>query len=464
MTHSICIIAGTYKPDLCGVAHYTARLRDVLKKHDISSVVLTTHAAAREVNDSSVRGVVQDWRFRDLISLVQAIHSTDADILHIQHAAGTYGFERAIFLLPLFLKATGYQKPIVTTVHEYGWWEWEPKGVPPQFVEWLKMWGQRRGWWDREDGFLLTMSDALITTNAEAEAVIHQRLPQLSDRLSLIPIAANIDVTAIDRNTARQQLRQRCNFSLDSILITFFGFLHPVKGIETLLPAFQKVLATHPQARLLLLGGVESLALQGEAAKRYWDKLHTLVTELNLNQMVHLTGYLDAETASKYLLGCDIGVLPFNHGMTMKSGSLLTLLAHGLPVIATQHPTPLPDGHPVQLVPSRNIDVLADALCQLLNDPNKRNSLGDAGRAFVENFTWSNIARSPLAGRSPSPFEQIPLEASPRLGQSPSHLNIYQKLLEKNLPLRPSLQQAPAHLRRFGSSFQNKFPHETRQN
>ncbi|MBD2777147.1 glycosyltransferase [Iningainema tapete] len=394
MSNTIAFIAGTYKPERCGVAHYTARLRDNLNQQNIESIVLTTHTAAAEVNDKSVRGVVQDWRFADLMSLVQAVHGTKADILHIQHAAGTYGFERAIFLLPLLLKATGYRQPIVTTVHEYGWWEWQPKGIPPQVIEWLKMWGQQRGWWDREDGFLLTLSDALITTNAEAEEVIYQRLPQLSNRVLRIPIAANVDVATIDKTTARQQLRQRCKFAQDTTVIVFFGFLHPVKGIETLLSAFKQVLITHPQARLLLVGGVESLALRGEEAKLYWEKLHAFVAELDLSEMVHLTGYVDAETASKYLSGSDIGVLPFNHGLTMKSGSLLTLLAHGLPVVGTSHNTPLPEKHPVQLVPPRNINALADALCQLLNQPDKCNYLCDAGRAFIHNFSWSNIARS----------------------------------------------------------------------
>ncbi|GAB1542427.1 hypothetical protein NUACC21_51010 [Scytonema sp. NUACC21] len=403
----IAVIAGTYKPERCGVAHYTARLRDALDKLDIQSVVLTTHVAAKEVNNPGVQGAVHDWQLADLLPLVRSLHATNADILHIQHAAGTYGFERSIFLLPLLLKATGYRQPIVTTVHEYGWWEWQPKGIPPQFMEWLKIWGQQRGLWDREDGFLLTLSDALIVTNAEAEAVIHARLPKLNNRVSSIPIAANVDVSSIDRNTAKQQLREKYNFASDDIIIAFFGFLHPVKGLETLLPAFQKVVATYSQAKLLLMGGVESLALRGEEAKRYWDKLHTLVTEMNLQTAVHLTGYLNAETASQYLSGCDIGVLPFYPGITMKSGSLLTLLAHGLPVIATHHPTPLPDGHPVQLVPPRNIDALADALCQLLNDPDKRNSLSHIGRAFIQNFTWSNIARS--------------------------HQSIYQKLLSARL-------------------------------
>lgn len=391
----VALITGSYQPECCGVAHYTARLREALGKHGVASVVLTTHAAA-STHDLGVQGVVQNWRVAALLPLVQALHTHGVDILHIQHAAGTYGFERAIFLLPLLLKATGWRGKIVTTVHEYGWWEWQPPGISPRLLEWLKVWGQEHGWWDREDGFLLTLSDAVITTNTDAEAIIYKRLPKLSSRVYRIEIAANIEVAPIQRQLAGQLLRKNCNWSEDTVVVTFFGFLHPVKGLETLLPAFKQVLLTHPQTRLLLVGGVESLALQGEDAQRYWHKLHTLVAELGLNQLVHFTGYVQAETASHYLAGADIGVLPFNHGLTLKSGSLLTLLAHGLPVVATQHNVALPNGHPVLLVPPRDLDALATALLRLLNDPIERLRLGETGRTFMQNFSWQNIARSHL--------------------------------------------------------------------
>jgi glycosyltransferase involved in cell wall biosynthesis len=396
MPKFITLIAGTYQPQKCGVAHYTSRLRDALKQQDIESIVLTTHEAAIEAKDSSVRGVVKDWQFANLISLLRSVHSTNTDILHIQHAAGTYRFERTIFLLPLLLKMTGYNKPIITTVHEYGWWEWQPKYLPSQFVEWLKMWGQNRGCWDREDGFLLTLSDAIITTNIEAKTLIHERLTHLNKHIFNIPIAANIECTPIDITSARQQLRKICHWGEDTVVLAFFGFLHPVKGLEILFPAFQKVLITHPQARLLLVGGIESLALRGEEAKRYWDKLHSLARELNISDKLHFTGYLDADIASQYLSGADIGVLPFNHGVTMKSGSLLTLFAHNLPVIGTQHSIPLPQEMRVQLVQPRNIDALADALSHLLNHPEICKDLGETGRAFVEKLSWSSIARSHL--------------------------------------------------------------------
>ncbi|HEY9667969.1 MAG TPA: glycosyltransferase [Coleofasciculaceae cyanobacterium] len=395
----VTLVAGTYQPMRCGVAHYTECLRTALDKQGVPSVILTTHDAAQTACDSRVVGVVRSWGFSELMPLVQAIQATPTDILHIQHAAGTYGFERAIFLLPLLLKLMGWRKPIVTTVHEYGWWEWQPNFIPPQFLEWLKMWGQRRGWWDREDGFLLTHSDAIITTNSDAEKVIHTRLPRLDDRVYRIPIAANVEVASIDKSVARQVLRQTCNWPVDAQIVSFFGFLHPVKGLETLLSAFKQVLSAQPQARLLLVGGVESLALRGEHATNYWNKLYALVSELGLETMVHLTGYLPADVASRYLAGADVGVLPFNHGITLKSGSLLTLMAHGLPVITTRRNPPdcdLADENLVRLVNPRDVEDLATALRKLLADSAARSCLVDAGRAFVGRFAWDAIAKSHL--------------------------------------------------------------------
>lgn len=395
----VTLIAGTYQPNRCGVAHYTDRLRVALDKQGVQSIVLTTHDAAQSAYDSTVRGVVRGWGFSDLMPLVQAIQATPTDILHIQHAAGTYGFERAIFLLPLLLQMMGWRKPIVTTVHEYGWWEWQPGFIPPQVLEWLKNWGQHRGWWDREDGFLLTFSDAIITTNSEAEKMIHTRLPWLNQRVFRIPIAANVEVAPIEREKARQVLRQTCNWSDDAQVIAFFGFLHPVKGLETLLSAFKQVVSVQSQARLLLVGGVESLALRGEHATNYWNKLHALVTELGLEQIVHLTGYLSADVASRYLAGADVGVLPFNHGITLKSGSLLTLMAHGLPVITTRHEPPesdLADDRIVRLVTPRDVQGLATAIVELLADSAARSRLGEGSRAFVQGFAWNAIAQAHL--------------------------------------------------------------------
>lgn len=395
----IALIAGNYRPESCGVADYTAHLRQQLANRGIQSIVLTTHDVAETTADPTVYGVIKRWHLDSLLPLVQAIHATKADLLHIQHAAGTYGFNRAIFLLPLLLKLTQYQSPIVTTIHEYGWWEWHPKGIPPTWIERLKTWGQRQGWWDREDGFLLTQSDALITTNAGAETVIHARLPALKAPVYRIPIGANITVSPIDRQLARQQLRQRCGWSNEAQIIAFFGFLHPVKGLETLLPAFQQVIKNQSNARLLLIGGVESLALPDQQADRYWQQLCHLIDDLKLDTFVYMTGYLDANCVSEYLSGVDIGVLPFNHGVTLKSGSLLAMLAHALPVVATRSTPPdfdLEQQSWLRLVPPRQVSALATVLDQLLADSWLQQQLGTAGYQFSQQFDWENITNAHL--------------------------------------------------------------------
>lgn len=390
----IALIAGTYQPHHCGVAHYTSHLRQELSQRGIDSTVLTTAQAAQHSQEKNIIGAVRSWRIQDLASLVRSLHQTSVDLLHIQHAAGTYGFDRAIFLLPALLKVTGWQQPIVTTIHEYGWWEWQPQWLPASLLEQIKTWGQSHTWWDREDGFLLTGSDAIITTNYSATQVIHARLPNLAARIHEVPISANIDIAMQDQTQARSTLRQHCGWPADSVVIVFFGFLHPVKGLETLLPAFKQVSVMQPQARLLLLGGVESLALPAAQATEYWQRLQDTIATLNLHTVVHLTGYVDDATASQYLLGADVGVLPFNHGVTLKSGSLLALMAHALPVVATRStpPDPALTHAPVRFVTPRNEDELALSLSDLLKDNTRRKQLSVAGQAYSQSFSWEAIA------------------------------------------------------------------------
>lgn len=393
----VAMIAGTYQPDRCGVAHYTRHLRDKLAQQGVQSIVLTTRSAT-EGTDPSVKGAIDRWHLSNLLPLVQAIHRTDADLLHLQHAAGTYGFDRSIFLLPLLLRLSRWQKPIVTTIHEYGWWNWQPDYLPAQWLNALKQGGQRRGWWDEEDGFLLTQSDAIVTTNSDAEQVMLKRLPGLKERLYRIPIAPNIEEVQSDRAEAKSRILQQLDWSPNSPIAAFFGFLHPTKGLEVLLSAFQQVVTQIPQAKLLLIGGVESLALRGSEATRYWEKLESLIAALDLQQAVHMTGYLEARSVSDYLSGVDVGVLPFNYGVTLKSGSLLALMQHQLPVIATRANPPDPELNDsiACFIPARSPDHLAIALTQVLSDAALRYRLAMAGYRFSQSFSWAGIAEKHL--------------------------------------------------------------------
>lgn len=258
-----------------------------------------------------------------------------------------------------------------------------------------------RGWWDREDGFLLTGSNAILTTHEQTEQIISQRLPHLAARVTRVPLAPNIDVVPIERERARAAVRDSFNWPREAEVIVFFGFVHPVKGLEHLLDAFARLHAERTKraldkapVRLLIVGGIESTSLPGEEGRSYSQRLFDRVTALGLNDAVHFAGHVDDEATSHALQGCDIGVLPFNHGVNLKSGSLLTLLQHGLPTLMTRADPPVDEierNEVALVVPTRSTDALEGGLRALLNDVDRRERLAAAGVRFSQTFAWDTI-------------------------------------------------------------------------
>jgi len=388
----VAFVPGCFRPDRCGVSHYTARLMAELTKLGLDCVVVTTDDAARHHGRADVIAGTHSWGLPMLGRLPLALRRVAPDILHIQHAAGSFDFQRAIFWLIPALRLSGWRRPIVVTLHEYGWWEWRPLLVARAWKR-LGPWGEARGLWDREDLALLTGADVVIVTHEGTARVATERLPQLGARLQRIPIGSNIPLLAADREAARRDLRLRFGWPAKTPVVAYFGFLHPVKGLETLLAAFRRVLATEPNARLLIIGGAQSLALHGDEAERYRRRLSSLVEQLGLQEAVRLTGYQPEAAVSQQLAGSDLGVLPFNDGVTPKSGSLLAMWTHGLPVIATRPPHPPAElEHAAWLVPGRNVAALAAGITQLLRDQGLRQVLASRGREAAAAYDWGTIA------------------------------------------------------------------------
>jgi glycosyltransferase involved in cell wall biosynthesis len=94
-------------------------------------------------------------------------------------------------------------------------------------------------------------------------------------------------------------------------------------------------------------------------------------------------------------------VLPFTAGVTTKSGSLLTLLAHGLPTVVTAAPEPDPeltDGGTCIVVPRvRDGAALADGIRRVLDDGALAARIAGEGRALAARRAWPDIAARHLA-------------------------------------------------------------------
>jgi len=209
----------------------------------------------------------------------------------------------------------------------------------------------------------------------------------------IIPIGPNVtpDLTSA---TTREEARAILGIPGDRFVAVFFGFVHPVKGIETLLVAMRSVRLTRPDALLWIVGGVESLALRGREAQAYEEKIQRMIAELGLAEAVDFTGFLSDPAVALRLRAADLAVLPFNRGATLKSGALITCLSFGLPILTTSGGD-LSDLHHAEsawLVPPRDPSSLAKAVYQLAQAEGVRRRIGAAGETVAKRYRWSSIA------------------------------------------------------------------------
>lgn len=389
VTTRVAIICGAFRPTRDGIAAYTARLVRQLRGVGLAAAVLSTEDGY-DTPGVEVRRVARRWDLEGVQAVARAIGRLDPDVVHVQFAPSAYRFSAAIGLLPLLVDD---RRPLVTTLHEYGWSSWRPGGIPEALLRPLWRVAERLGVLDRESLLLAVRSSALVVTNNEHALVLSRRFNRCA--AVAIPIGPNVPRVPVDSERARRQLRERLGAPREAQVIVFFGFVHPVKGLPYLFEALARLRSRHPDLHLVVAGGFQSLALPQPEAFRYEQELRGLLATLELTRAVSFTGYVSADEASAVLQGADIAVLPFNAGTTTKSGSLLAVLAHGLPTVATASEVPdlgLAHERNVLLVPPRDPQALEAGIERLLADPDLARRLAAAGPRLAERHDWPTIA------------------------------------------------------------------------
>jgi glycosyltransferase involved in cell wall biosynthesis len=122
---------------------------------------------------------------------------------------------------------------------------------------------------------------------------------------------------------------------------------------------------------------------------------HKLIADLGISDIVHITsGLSDGELAALFA-SAEIACIPsLYEGFSLPA---VEAMASGTPIVASRVGA-LPevlgtDGACADLVPPADVDALTGALGELLDSPEKRRSLGQAGRARAINvFSWEAVA------------------------------------------------------------------------
>ncbi|MBN2537287.1 glycosyltransferase family 4 protein [candidate division WOR-3 bacterium] len=164
--------------------------------------------------------------------------------------------------------------------------------------------------------------------------------------------------------------------------ILFLGRIEPRKGLKYLLQALPQVVRRFPDARLVVVGAAPF-------GNRYEDCL-----DPDVAGHVLWTGAVPGEDRPRYYASCDVYCSPAI-GRESFGIVLLEAMACARPVVASrirgyrrvvEHDT---DG---LLVPPCDPDAIARAVCELLEDPARRERMGRAGREKALAYAWPGVA------------------------------------------------------------------------
>jgi len=169
----------------------------------------------------------------------------------------------------------------------------------------------------------------------------------------------------------RDDCRSEFGLAPDSPLIGYMGRIEKMKRLDLLLHAFVPVLARHPQARLMIIG-------EGKSK----PELEAIAERLGISHAVIWTGF--RQDIARLLAAMDVYVQPSaNEGLSL---SILEAMAAGKPVIATDvggaHEV-ITDQQTGILVRSGSSSAIGAAIMELLDHPQKRSALAQAGRNRV---------------------------------------------------------------------------------
>ncbi|TKJ20434.1 glycosyltransferase family 4 protein [Blastococcus sp. CCUG 61487] len=213
--------------------------------------------------------------------------------------------------------------------------------------------------------------------------------PALSGRTRLAQLSPGVDVERFTPDVDGGGVRRRHGLGSAPVVVCV-SRLVARKGQDVLVAAWPQVLARHPDARLLLVGGGPD-----EAA------LHRAVARRGLERSVVLTGAVDAAELPAHYAAGDVFAMPCRTrraGLDVEGLGMVFLeaAACGRPVVAGTSggaPEAVQEGVTGHVVDPRSTDAVASTLAGLLDDPVRARAMGAAGRAWVEQrWSWETIA------------------------------------------------------------------------
>ncbi|MGY1785727.1 glycosyltransferase family 4 protein [Geodermatophilus sp. SYSU D00698] len=360
------VVTNDFPPRQGGIQTFVAALLE--RRPPDSLVVLASRSPGWEAYDARLPYRVV--RQRTAVLLPTPATARAATALAAEHGCDTafFGAAAPLGLLAPALRDAGVRHLVgATHGHETGW---------------VALPGARR--------LMRRIAGGLDVLTYISEYTRSRLEPALGGRTRLAQLSPGVDVDRFTPAVDGTAVRRRHGLG-ESPVVVCVSRLVPRKGQDVLVAAWPQVLARHPGARLLLVGGGPDEA-----------RLRRAVADRRLGDSVVLTGPVTPDRLPEHYAAGDVFAMPCRTrrgGLDVEGLGMVYLeaAAVGLPVVAGTSggaPEAVRDGETGTVVPDpRSPDAVAAAVTALLDDPARARAMGAAGRVWVERrWSWTTIA------------------------------------------------------------------------
>lgn len=290
---------------------------------------------------------------------IRLVKQWQPDVVHL-HAFWLWPVARAI--------QEQTRTPLIYTVHSLDRAEYELGQGPPECLT----------QWDMQAAAITTADRVIALSRSEKELLI-QYCPGVRDRVRIVGngIADN----------CRTGAARRENGPSEQLQVLYIGRFVERKGIGDLLAAIPLVLARAPASRFILIGGHRHCS--GAEMESRW-----LPPALSpYRSQISFMGWLAPDEAEGWYHNADILVVPSWYepfGMVILEGML-----YGVPIVASAIGGPaeiLEHERTGLLFPPRNVEALACALLQFVENPILRRDMSTAAAEEAHRkWLWPHI-------------------------------------------------------------------------
>jgi glycosyltransferase involved in cell wall biosynthesis len=177
-------------------------------------------------------------------------------------------------------------------------------------------------------------------------------------------------------------------------VISTFGLIGEGKGIEYMIEAMPALVSRYPDVLYLVIGEThpEIRKLRGE---EYRNQLLARCRKLGLEGHVRFVNrYLSQNELVRFLAATDVYVTPYLARYQITSGTLAYALGCGKAIVSTPYlyaAEALAEGRGM-LAEFRNSESLANAIDQILGNPDLRRHIETQAAAYGKEMAWDRVA------------------------------------------------------------------------